>query len=529
MNNILLKNMLLSTSQLNIFRTTKDGKKKSKIVGAWVGMTVIYLMIIVYSFLSCIGFGAIGLIDIAPMICAMTISGLAFIFTIFRTNGYLFNFKEYDMIMSLPFGEMEVVISRFVYMYIKCLPWYLSVSLSMLVGYIIYAEFSLISIVMWIVLTIFVPLIPMVVATFLGFCVAKISSGFKKRNIITTVLTFVVVAGSFGLNYAINKLFSDGMVRQTLENIYAVNEKMGQVYIPAKWFADAINNGNIVGALLLIGSSSALFVIVVYVIGKSYRKINSMLKSHAASGNYKVSHQKTRSVVQSIAYKEFRRLLGSSNYLVNATVGELLSLALGLAAWVIGFDGIIKFITNGAPVTTQMVAPSIPFIVYFLIGMVATTACSPSLEGKNYWIVQSLPIDKKVLYNGKMLFNMYLTVPFMTFAILSLCITGHVNMLNTVLDVILGIALCAFSTTWGCVCGVRHMRLDWENEIEVIKQGAAVMIYLFPNMIVTMILVVAMVLLGLVVNHLLITVVCILVVTLLAVLCYWRVMKLAEE
>lgn len=102
-------------------------------------------------------------------------------------------------------------------------------------------------------------------------------------------------------------------------------------------------------------------------------------------------------------------------------------------------------------------------------------------------------------------------------------------MLNTVLDVILGIALCAFSTTWGCVCGVRHMRLDWENEIEVIKQGAAVMIYLFPNMIVTMILVVAMVLLGLVVNHLLITVVCILVVTLLAVLCYWRVMKLAEE
>lgn len=529
MNNILLKNMLLSTSQLNIFRTTQDGKKKSKIVGAWVGMTVIYLMIIVYSFLSCIGFGAIGLIDIAPMICAMTISGLAFIFTIFRTNGYLFNFKEYDMIMSLPFGEMEVVISRFVYMYIKCLPWYLSVSLSMLVGYIIYAEFSLISIVMWIVLTIFVPLIPMVVATFLGFCVAKISSGFKKRNIITTVLTFAVVVGSFGLNYAINKLFSDGMVRQTLENIYAVNEKMGQVYIPAKWFADAINNGNIAGALLLIGISSALFVIVVYVIGKSYRKINSMLKSHAASGNYKVSHQKTRSVVQSIAYKEFRRLLGSSNYLVNATVGELLSLALGIAAWVIGFDGIIKFITNGAPVTTQMVAPSIPFIVYFLIGMVATTACSPSLEGKNYWIVQSLPIDKKVLYKGKMLFNMYLTVPFMTFAILSLCISGKVGIINTLLDLILGWALCAFSTTWGCVCGVRHMRLDWENEIEVIKQGAAVMIYLFPNMIVTMIMVVAMVLLGMVVNHLLITVVCILVVTLLAVLCYWRVMKLAEE
>ena len=319
------------------------------------------------------------------------------------------------------------------------------------------------------------------------------------------------------------------MARQTLENIYAANEKVGQVYIPAKWFADAINDGNIGGGLLLIGSSSVLFALVLYIIGKSYRKINSLLKSHAASGNYKMSKQKTRSVVQTIAYKEFKRLMGSSNYLVNATVGELLSVALGIAAWVIGFDGIIKFVTNGAPVTTQMVAPAIPYIVYFLIGMMATTACSPSLEGKNYWIIQSLPIDKKVLYKGKMLFNMYLTVPFMTFAILSLCITGHVNVLNTVLDVILGIALCAFSTTWGCVCGVRHMRLDWENEIEVIKQGAAVVIYLFPNMIVTMIMVVAMVLLGMVVNHLIITATCIVVVSLLSALCYWGVMKLAEK
>ena len=255
MNRILLKNMLLATSQLNIYQTTQDKKKKGKVIGAWVGMTIIYIMIIVYSFLSCIGFGEIGLIDIVPLACAMSISGLAFIFTIFRTNGYLFNFKEYDMIMSLPFREMEVVASRFMYMYMKCLPWYLSVSLSMMVGYIVYSKFSLVGVCAWILLTLFVPLIPMVVATFLGFCITKISSRFKKRNILTTVLTFAVVIGSFGLNYATNRFFSDGMARETLENIYAANEKVGQVYIPAKWFADAINDGNIGGGLLLIGSS----------------------------------------------------------------------------------------------------------------------------------------------------------------------------------------------------------------------------------------------------------------------------------
>ena len=54
----------------------------------------------------------------------------------------------------------------------------------------------------------------------------------------------------------------------------------------------------------------------------------------------------------------------------------------------------------GAPITKEMVYPAIPLIVYFFIGMVATTAMTPSLEGKNYWIVQSLPIKKDAL-SGK--------------------------------------------------------------------------------------------------------------------------------
>ena len=60
----------------------------------------------------------------------------------------------------------------------------------------------------------------------------------------------------------------------------------------------------------------------------------------------------------------------------------------------------------------------------------------------------------------------------------------------------LGLVLCAFSTAWGCVCGIRHIRLDWDNEIEVIKQGADVAIYMLPNMFVVMGLTVLVVFLG---------------------------------
>lgn len=205
--------------------------------------------------------------------------------------------------------------------------------------------------------------------------------------------------------------------------------------------------------------------------------------------------------LNAIAFKEFKRLTGSTAYMVNGAMGEILAVLLGVVTLIFGFDKIVSKVTNGAPFDPSIIRPAIPFIIYFFIGMIATTVCSPSLEGKNYWIIQSLPIEKKTVYKGKMLFNMYLIVPFMAFSTVCLCISAKVSLLNTVLYLALGFLLCAFSTAWGCVCGIKHMRLDWENEIEVIKQGAGVAIYMLPNMFAAMGLCVLVVFLGTKIDH----------------------------
>ena len=160
--------------------------------------------------------------------------------------------------------------------------------------------------------------------------------------------------------------------------------------------------------------------------------------------------------------------------------------------------------------------------------MLFRSACSPSLEGKNFWILQSLPVEMKTVYRGKMLFNMLLTVPFMIFSTICLCISANVPLPDSLLYLIMGFALCAFSTAWGCVCGIRHMRLDWENEVEVIKQGTAVTVYLLPNLFVTMILVVLMVFLGTRMDHKLLACIFIPVISALAALSYRRVMALSK-
>ena len=526
---LLLRTLLLSTSQINIYRHCEDRRKRRRIIGGMIGMTLLYVMLMAYCIVMCVGYGTYGLIDSAPVMCALTVSLVAFFFTLFKTNGYLFNFREYDMLMALPFETYTIAACKFMYMYVKSLPWYLSISLAMMAGYGYFAGPAVRVYLIWILLSFFLPVIPMLAASFIGFLIARVSAGFRKTNLIQTVLTLILVIFCFSLRFIIEGLFRANKVQMTLEKASKITDTTAGVYLPARWFTDAVLRCSVPGMLLLAGISAALFTVVFVIVGRSYRNINSALKSHVAARRFRMKAQKKRSVLQTIAFKEFRRMTGSTVYMTNAAFGEILAALLGIVTLFAGFDRIIAIVTGGAPVDPSILQPAIPFFVYFFIGMVATTACSPSLEGKNYWIVQSLPVLKKTLYQGKMLFNLYLTVPFMVFSTVCFCVSAKVPVIDTVLYLILGIMLCAFSTAWGCVCGVKHMRLDWENEVEVIKQGTAVPLYMLPNMFVVIGMVVAVVFLGMRINHRLTTIVWILAVTMLAVLSYLRVMALARE
>lgn len=526
---VLLKTLLLSTSRINIYRHTTDKKVKSKIIGGIVGLVIIYLMFMSYCIATCIGYGKMGIIDSVPVLNALLISGLSFIFTLLKTNGYLFNFKEYDMLMSLPFEAKTVAACKFLYMYVNSLSWYLSLSVAMLIGYGIYAKPSIFIYPLWIILTLILPLIPMLIASFIGFLIARIGANFKRSNIIQTVFSMIFVLIAMSSRFIIESQFKDDKWKTTLTGVSDMTKQAGKYYLPAGWFADAVNDFSISGILLLAGISILLFAVIFIIVGKSYRNINSALKSNVAARNYRMKEQKQKGIANAIAFKEFKRMTGSTLYMTNGALGEILALLFGLATVIIGFEKLIKFVVKDAPIDTVILQPAIPFIIYFFIGMMATTSCSPSLEGKNYWIVQSLPIPKKQLYQGKLLFNIYLTVPFAVLSTVLVSISAKVPVVETVLYVILGIALCLFSSAWGLVCGIRFMKLDWVNEAEAIKNNTAVTVYLLPNMFVTMGLVVGVVFLGMVMNHLLLMAVFIVVTCVLAFLSYLRAMSLAEK
>ncbi len=526
---ILLKTLLLSTSQWNIYKYGKDKKKRGKVIGNTIGMVSLFLMLMAYCILQCMGYGQMGIAKSIPVMTALIISLLAFLFTFFKTNGYLFNFKEYDMLMSLPYKPKDIAACKFLYMYLKSLTWYVAVSLSMMIGYGIYEKPSVAVYPVWIILSLFLPIIPMLMASFIGFIIAKLGSGFKNKSLVQTAFSMVFIFLCFGSRFFFEDMFRENKTEEVLSSLSESTDKIAGIYLPAGWFSGAVTNLRISDMFLLIGVTILLFEIIFIPVGRSYKKINSALMSEHVKRSYVSGKMKKRSLLNAIAFKEFKRMTGSTTYMTNACFGEVMCLIAGIVILFVDFEKAMQAVTQGAPVTKEMLYPAIPYIIYFFIGMVATTAFTPSLEGKNYWIVKSLPISKKKLYQGKMLFNLYLTLPFAVFTTITFCISAKTSFVTSVLCVILSIVLCAFSTSWGAVCGIKHMRLDWENEIEVIKQGSAVTLYLLPNMFATMGLMVLVVILGMKMDQNMVLLIMIFFELLLAGLSYLRVMTLSKE
>lgn len=526
---LLLRAMLTSTSGWNVLRYSKDKKRKNQVIGSYVGFAVIFLMLLFLAGANAVGYGMIGLAEAIPELCALALSAVAFLFTLLKSNGYLFGFKEYDMLIAMPFEVKTVVACKFLYMYIKNLIWYIPVSISMLVGYMIYTDASVLKAILWIVLSLIIPIIPTIIASAIGVLIVRIGVSFKYKKAIQMILTFAFILVCMCSRFIIEAIFKNGEETKVMEDMSAVTENISGYYFPSRWFGLAINQSNLIYVFGLILVTVALYVIFFAIVSRSYRMINSKLMTGTSRKDFAMTAQKKSSVVRSIAKKEWKRLTGSTIYATNACFGEIFAILLGVVALFVKAESLIAVIMQGAPIKPEILIPALPVFVYFFVGMVPTTCCSLSLEGKNYWIIQSMPIKKMDLYKGKMLFNMWLMVPCMLIGSIGLGVSFRVDLIEYVLYILFSFAVCAFSTCLGMITGIKHAKFDWENEVEVVKQGAAVAVYLFPNMIISMGLMVGAVALGMVLNTKIVLVIMALCYSAFAGLFYFIVTRLATE
>ncbi len=476
MNSLLL---LTKVNLLAIFNKDRTNKKKNR---GFILLLVafIYIGFTIYGFSKLLMEGYIALN--APYLLLaqfMLVTSIMIMFTnIYKVGGTLFNFKDYDMLLSLPIKRSTVILSKIVMLYIVS---FLYVLLFMIPSFIVYITNVNVSIMFYILffITLFViPLVPLVISSIIGTIITGISSRFNKKNIINYILTIGIFVGAMYISFGMENMEVIDMANIGKSMVDTFNN----IYPLTKIYVNIISSQDVLSLVLFILIPVVLFYIFIVGINKFYMKINNNLKSYKKVSNYKLSKLKKVPSLIALYKKEIKRYFSSVNYVMNTAMGSLMLTISILGTVILGGDKIDTLL--GIPEFSRALYSYGPLIVGAFCMMNCSTHSSISLEGKNLWIIKSLPVKTKEVFLSKIMVNLSILVPTILINSTVFAIYLKTNFLMTILLYITPLIYSLFISIFGIIINVHFPVFDFKNEIKVIKQSLSSFLSLFLGMII---------------------------------------------
>ncbi len=449
----------------------KQGKKSFYGLLAMTG-AILYISIL-YSLMLADGFAALGMLPSLLGLMALAGGALILVLSVFATKGLLFGFGDYDVVMSWPVSVRAVAASRVSNMYAYNLVYAALFLLPVGVVYALRAAPPWWYYPLYLVLTLLMPVLPTLLGAALGTLLTGATARLKKRNALNIATQLALVMALMVVSFRTSTSMADISARAD-----SLSSLAARLYPPAQWFQNALAEGSALDALWLLLSAAAAGALMIYVAGKSFVAINSLLAS-VPRGKRFVMRAHLRSGVRTALYRvEKARYFSSTLYVVNTAFGYVMLLAAGV------FSIVKPELLKEAFAAPEMgsVRAAVPFALGWILAMSTTTSSAISMEGKTLWIVKSMPVSVRDWLESKLLLDLTLAVPFTLVGCALVAFGMRASAFETLWLVIVPLAYALFFGVFGLWVNIRLPKLDWQNETEVVKQSMATMIVVFSGM-----------------------------------------------
>jgi len=457
------------------------------------GKTILIIFLLLYgigSLLFTFGFlffdlgktlNEFGLIEILLIYAFIYSTVLAIMFVLFRANGYLFNYKDYELLSPLPLKTHTVIFAKttvmLVFIYFSVFGFLAPISFS----YFYHTGFDIVTFIIFLLGAFTIPLIPTIVFSFISLVIARLTSGMRHTNLLNIIFLFIVFFGIMYLAMSFNS-FGDA---NPLLNQQGFMENIGAVYPPVKWFVGAVQDHNFGYLALLYITNLGLFGGFIFTIQKLVVSTNQRALSKKTRKNAKAAVSKQQSIMASISSKEMRKFINTPIYALNIGFGPLVLLIMAIAS-IFYADKLNAYfnLEFNIGVSADIL---ILIIIGFCMSMVFSSAVSLSLEGKNFWILKSLPIQPKTIMYGKMIFNIILGLPLALISLIIMTFTFGIEPITFIMMAVYTISLSLVVTVLGSIVNLFLPKFDFRNPAEVVKQSAAALLGLFGSWIILII------------------------------------------
>lgn len=456
----------------NYFYDTKKNKARSK--AGTVGYILFFILIMVVLLGGT--FAAMAFSLCAPLYEAgagwlyFAITGLIAILlgifgSVFSTYTGLYLAKDNDLLLSLPIPVGTIMFARLTGVYLMGLMYAAVVIVPAIVVYLITVPFSVAALIGCLVFLLLLSVFVLTLSCLLGWVVAKLSTKLKNKSIVTVLVALLGIGIYYFAYYKAMNL-----VRDLIANIAvygpAIREKAYGLYL----FGSAAE-GSLPGMAATAAFVALCFFVMWRLLGRSFLSLATATGA-GEKIKYIARRDKQRSVPSALLAKEFGKLTSNANYMLNCALGTLLIPILGVAMLIKGPEvaAVLSSVFGGAETTAVLLCTAL----CMACSMNDCAAPSISLEGKNIWIPQSLPVDPWQILRAKLRVQLLLTLPALFFASLCSVIVIKAPLALSLALLTLPQLFALFFALLSVTLDLGHANLSWTNELAPIKQSMPV-------------------------------------------------------
>lgn len=465
---VLSKLELINFFSLNVFRYTKD--RKAKRTSTFLGITVGILMVMVMTYVGglCYGFCKLGAEEIVPAYLVFLSSIFALLFCGFKAGKIIFKEGCYDILVSMPIKKSALVISRYVRLYVEGLMVACVVMLPGLGVYACMVKPGIAAIVMGVLSVFVVPVIPVTLSVLLGVIITGISSKMQNKALFEALFVILIMIGLFSVTAVMPAgdtsfdLRAIGNVAKELLNVIQA------MYPPAIWFAGALGDGSVIKFVVGVLVSVTLLVVVAVLTIANFESISRRLHTNTAKHDYELGELQKKTVMKAMILREAKRYFSSGTYVANTIVGPVMAVAFAISMLFVDLETFFA----GIPIALNF-GGVIPVLWGCILTMNSPITTSVSMEGKEFWIIKSLPVADKDILKSKLIFSAILLAPFYIVGEVILIIALKPGLKELVWMIILPMLIVLCSLVIGLAVNLKFPKLKWDNEVEVVKQSAS--------------------------------------------------------
>lgn len=393
---------------------------------------------------------------------------IMFICCVFATKTQLYDATDNELLLSMPVPPGTILASRMAMLFVSNLLFGLMVGIPALLSWNKASELTGAGLAAFVLLLLALPFFSLALASLFGWLIALSTARAKNKSLLTVLFSLVFLALYF-LFIARANVY----LQKLIANKDSIAAALGG-NAPLYWFGSAIAGPNLPALLRSLLILIAPFFLVYAALSKTFIAVATK-NCGAAKVRYRERAMHAAPVEKALLRRERQRLFSSPVYLLNAGLGVLFLYAGGVLL-LIKRSKILKVLSAANEFSGAQLSVFAVLAVGLVAAMVLFTAPSVSLEGKTIWIIKSLPLTPQQILRAKLQLHRRATLPAILFLMLVCAFTLGIPAAQLP-GLVLAPCCCVWlSSSLGLIAGLKHANLEWINETQVVKQGAAILL-----------------------------------------------------